>query len=64
MLLLGLPAEQQGIFLLFAALPPAVLNYMVAEVYNQEPQRVASIVMVGNLAALLTIPAMLALVLG
>jgi len=64
MLLLGLPREQQGIFLLFAALPPAVLNYMVAELYNQEPQRVASIVMVGNLAALVTIPAVLAVVLS
>lgn len=62
--LLPLSDEQRGLFLLFATLPPAVLNYMVAEVYNQEPQRVASIVMVGNLAALLTIPAMLALVLG
>lgn len=61
--LLDLGAEQYGMFVLFAALPPAVLNYMVAEVYNQEPQRVASIVMVGNLAALAVIPAVLALVL-
>ena len=61
--LLPLDQEQYALYLLFAALPPAVLNYMVAEVYNQEPQRVASIVMVGNLAALATIPAVLALVL-
>ena len=60
---LPLDAEQYGMFLLFAALPPAVLNYMVAELYNQEPQRVASIVMVGNLAALAVIPVVLALVL-
>lgn len=62
--LLPVSQEQAGIFLLFAALPPAVLNYMVAEVYNQEPQRVASIVMVGNLAALVVIPAVLAVVLS
>ncbi len=62
-LLLGFEGEQRGLFLLFAALPPAVLNYMVAEIYGQQPQRVASIVMVGNLAALVIIPLVLAVVL-
>jgi predicted permease len=42
--------------LVFAALPPAVLNYMVAEQYRQEPRRVASIVLVGNFASLVFIP--------
>ena len=39
--------------LVFGALPPAVLNFLFAERYNQEPERVASIVLIGNLAALL-----------
>ena len=49
--------------LVFAALPPAVLNYMLAERYNIEPERVAAIVLMGNLASVLVIPAVLYLVL-
>ena len=49
--------------LLFAVLPPAVLNFMVAEKYQQEPQRVAAIVLMGNVAALAVIPITLLFVL-
>lgn len=45
--------------ILFAALPPAVLNFMIAEQYQQEPNQVASIVLLGNLGSLLIIPATL-----
>ncbi len=48
-----------GMLLVYGALPPAVLNYMVAEQYNQEPAKVASLVMLGNLGALVAIPAAL-----
>jgi predicted permease len=44
-------------------LPPAVLNFLFAERYKQEPQRVASIVLIGNLAALIFLPLALAWVL-
>lgn len=54
--LLGLDTMQTGMLLLFGALPPAVLNYIFAEKYKQEPERVASIVMIGNTASLLFIP--------
>jgi predicted permease len=47
----------------FGALPPAVLNFLFAERYKQEPQRVASIVLIGNLAALIFLPLALAYVL-
>ena len=57
--LLPLPAEQQALLILFSVLPPAVLNFMVAERYGQEPHRVASIVLVGNLGSVLVIPATL-----
>jgi predicted permease len=40
-----------------------VLNYIFAERYRQEPERVASIVLVGNAASLLIIPLTLAWVL-
>jgi predicted permease len=57
---LELPPEQRGLLLMFGALPPAVLNYLIAEQYRQEPSRVASIVMLGNLAAFVSIPIVLA----
>ena len=53
---LPLTAEQRGQMYLFAALPPAVFCYMMAEHYNQEPDRVAAIVLLGNLAALVFVP--------
>lgn len=56
---LPLPDAQYRYLWLFSALPPAVLNYMVAERYQQEPQKVASIVLIGNIAALATIPLIL-----
>ena len=49
--------------LVFSVLPPAVLNYMLAEQYSQEPEKVASMVLLGNLASVLIIPLMLAMVL-
>ena len=55
--------EQIGLTYLFGALPPAVLNFLFAERYKQEPQRVASIVLIGNLAALIFLPLALAWVL-
>ena len=61
--LLGLDAMQTGMLLIFGALPPAVLNFLFDERYKQEPERVASIVLIGNLAALLFLPLALALVL-
>ncbi|HVE50909.1 MAG TPA: AEC family transporter [Casimicrobiaceae bacterium] len=60
---LGLNATQTGLLFLFAALPPAVLNFMVAEQYSQEPGKVASIVLIGNLLAVIFIPIGLALAL-
>lgn len=51
-----LPAEQWAYLIVFAALPPAVLNYMLAEQFRQEPAKVASIVMLGNIASLVIIP--------
>ncbi len=60
---LGLSEQQFAILLVFSALPPAVLNYMIAERYNQEPHRVASIVLIGNMGALILMPVVLAFVL-
>lgn len=45
--------------LMFAALPPAVLNYMFAEKYQQQPTEVASIVVVGNAFSIFVLSLML-----
>jgi len=62
-LVLGLTGREAAMLILFGALPPAVLNYIFAERYHQEPERVASIVMIGNTASLAIIPLTLAWVL-
>jgi len=59
--LTGLPQRQMDILFIFGALPPAVLNFIFAERYHQEPEKVAAIVVIGNAAALLFIPLALAL---
>ena len=54
---------QAGSLLLFGALPPAVMNFLFAERFNQQPKAVASIVLFGNLFAIITLPVALAFVL-
>ena len=49
--------------LTFGALPPAVLNFMVAEQFGQEPGKVASIVLIGNLLSIVFVPLGLAIAL-
>ncbi|RUQ37912.1 MAG: AEC family transporter [Candidatus Competibacteraceae bacterium] len=60
---LTLSPMQAGLLLLYGALPPAVMNYLVAERYDQEPEKVAALVLVGNLGSLIAIPAVLVFVL-
>lgn len=47
---------QQGVLFMFGALPPAVMNFMFAEHYDQEPERVAAIVLIANAFSLISIP--------
>lgn len=54
--MLQLNTQDFAVFVVFGALPPAVLNFMVAERYNQEPAKVASIVLISNIFALLWMP--------
>ena len=58
-----LPLEQSRLLLVFGVLPPAVVNYIFAETYDLEPAKVASVVMLGNLVSVITIPAVLLLAL-
>ena len=61
--LLPLHGDLPSLLILFAVLPPAVLNYMFAERWQQEPEVVAAIVIWGNLASLVVIPLTLAVLL-
>ncbi len=56
LLLLPLSDVQRGAFLLFAALPPAVFNYLLADRFGRDPEKVASIVMAGHLASIVFLP--------
>ena len=56
---LHLDSLQYGLLILFAALPPAVLNFLLAEQYRQQPDLVASMVLLGNASAVLTLSAVL-----
>lgn len=60
---LGLTDASRGQLILFAALPPAVLQFLLAERYRQEPERVAAMILLGNALAIVFIPVALALAL-
>ena len=47
---------EQGALFLFGALPPAVMNYIFAEHHNQEPSKVAAMVLFGNAFCIVSIP--------
>lgn len=58
---LGLEGMARAQLLLFAALPPAVMQFMLAERYRQEPERVAAMILLGNAVAVAFVPLGLAL---
>jgi predicted permease len=59
-----LPKTQASLLLIFAALPPAVINFIIAETYSQEPAKVASIIMMGHLATVAIMPILLFFILN
>jgi len=62
-LLIPLPKMHIQMMLLFTMLPPAVLNYMIAERFNMEPEKVAAMVLLSNFFSIITLPIILTLVL-
>ena len=54
--ILPLTEPMQGVLILYAALPPAVMNYIFAEQYKQDPGLVSAIVVGGNIASLFFVP--------
>ncbi len=57
------PLQADGL-LIFAVLPPSIINYVIAEQYQQEPPKVAAIVMLGNLMSFISLPIALAFILN
>lgn len=54
--ILPLTPEWTRLVALSVMLPPAVLNYLLCEHYKVEPRSVASVVLMGNLLSVVTIP--------
>jgi malate permease and related proteins len=60
---LGLDGMARAQLILFGALPPAVMQFLLAERYQQEPERVAAMILLGNALAVVFVPFGLALAL-
>jgi malate permease and related proteins len=60
---LQLEGAARAQLILFSALPPAVMQFLLAERYRQEPERVAAMILLGNALAVLFVPLGLALAL-
>lgn len=54
--LIPLQGLERGALILFACLPPAVFNFMLADKFQVEPNKVASTVIVGHLLSLAFLP--------
>ena len=54
----------RDILILFGVLPPAVVNFMLAEQYRNFPEKVASMVLTANLMSIISIPLVLMLLLS
>ena len=61
--LLGIHGVNRQVILLYGSLPSAVVNFVLTEKYGQDPELVASIVVITTLLSLGTIPVVLSLIL-
>lgn len=61
--LFGLQGLDFALLVIYGAMPPAALNYVICERYQHEPQRMASIVLVGNMLSVVFLPLVLLLTL-
>lgn len=53
---ISIDSSQMSAVFLFASLPPGVFSYILADKYNQQPTKVAAIVLIGNLLSLVFVP--------
>jgi predicted permease len=62
--LLGITGTARAVFILQSAMPVAVYCYLFAELWKNEPEEVAGLVVVSTLVSIVTIPLLLDLLLG
>jgi predicted permease len=58
--LFGFTGVARGAFILQCAMPVAVYNYVYSQMYNQDPEEVASFVVVSTIISVISIPVLLA----
>jgi malate permease and related proteins len=58
-LVFGLDGSARAIVILQCAMPPAVYNYLFAQRWNNQPEQVASVVVVATLASIVSVPTLL-----
>jgi predicted permease len=56
LLLMPLQGMERGSLILFACIPPAVFNFLLADKFQVEPNKVASTVIVGHVLSLVFLP--------
>ncbi len=56
LLVVPLQGVERGAFILLACLPPAMFNFMLADRFQCEPHKVASMVIVGHIASVAFLP--------
>lgn len=56
LLIIPLNGIERGAFILYACLPSAVFNFMLADKFQTEPNKVASIVIMGHVASIAVLP--------
>ena len=59
----GLEGAARAQLVLFGALPPAAMQFLLAERYEQEPEKVAAMILLGNALSVVFVPLGLALAL-
>ena len=57
----SLPLLHRQMMLLFCTLPPAVMNYLLAERYNLAPTQISAMILFGNFLSIVTLPGLLML---
>ena len=57
--LLGVDGIARSILILQCAMPPAVYNYLFAQRWNNQPEEVASVIVVATVASIVSVPTLL-----
>lgn len=62
--LFGLTGAQRAVLVLQSAMPAAVINYMFAQLFDNEPAEIAGVVVISTLLSAITTPVLLAILIA